>query len=59
MHPADDPGGAAGCFLSADTGRDRASAQVPALADHGAGGRDGAVGAGERALRCLRADGVI
>ena len=59
-HPADDPGGAAGCFLQADTGRDRASAQVLALADHGAGGRDGAVvGAGERALRRLRTDGVI
>ena len=59
-HPADDPGGAAGCFLEADTGRDCPSSQVPALAYLGAGGRDGTVvGAGERALRCLRDDGVI
>jgi hypothetical protein len=60
MHPADDPCGAAGCFLSSDTGRDSASGQVTAPADHGAGGRDGVVvGVGERALRRLRDDGVI
>jgi hypothetical protein len=60
MHPADDPYGAAGCFLPADAGRDSASGQVPAPVDLGAGGRDGAVvGAGERALRRLRDDGVI
>src|ERR1022692_3598501 len=32
-HPADDPGGAAGCFLQADTGRDSASVQVPTPVD--------------------------
>jgi hypothetical protein len=60
MHPANDPGGAAGYFLPADICRDSARGQVPAPANHGAGGRDGAVaGAGERALRRLRDDGVI
>src|ERR1022692_3452017 len=60
MHPADDPHGAAGYVLAADTGRVSASGQVPAPADRGADERDGAVvGAGERALRCLRDDGVI
>jgi hypothetical protein len=60
LHPADDPGGAAGCFLPPDTRRDPASGQVPSPVDLGGGGRDSAVmGAGERALRRLRADGVI
>jgi hypothetical protein len=60
MHPADDPCGAAGCFLPADAGRDSASGQVPAPVDHGPDGRDGTVvGAGERALRRLHEDGVI
>jgi hypothetical protein len=60
VHSADDPCGAAGSVLSADAGHDAAWRQVPALADHGAGGRDRVVvGAGERALRQLRDDGVI
>jgi hypothetical protein len=59
VHPADDPGGAARCFLLADT-HDRASGQVPRPGDHGSGERNGVViGAGERALRRLRDDGVI
>jgi hypothetical protein len=60
MHPADDPRGAAGCLLSADISHDAAGCQAPAPADHGPGGRGSAVvGAGERALRQLRDDGVI
>jgi hypothetical protein len=60
IHPADDPHGAAGCVLAADTGRDSASGQVPAPVDHGPDGRDGTVvGVGERALRRGHEDGVI
>jgi len=60
MHSADDPGGAAGCMLSADLGHDCAGRQPPAPVDHGVGGRDRtAIGVGERALRRLRDDGVI
>ena len=60
MHPADDPCGAAELVLSADVSRDTAGCQAPTLADHGAGGRDRTVvGAGERALRQLRDNGVI
>jgi hypothetical protein len=60
MHSADDPRGAAGCFLPADPRRDPANGQATAAADRGAGRRDDAVvGAGERALRRLRDDGVI
>jgi hypothetical protein len=54
MHPADDPSGAAGCILPTDTGNDDDGRQALAPA-----GRDGAIGAGERALRSLRDDGVI
>jgi len=60
MHPADDPRGAAGFVLSIDAGHDAVGRHAPALADHGAGGRDRVVvGAGERALRQLCDDGVI
>ena len=60
MHPADDPHGAARCVLPADTCHDDAGRQAPAPVDHGPGGRGDAVaGAGERALRRLRDDGVI
>ena len=60
MHPADDPRGAAALVLPPGAGRDAAWRQAPGPADDGAGGRDRAVvGAGERALRRLRDDGVI
>ena len=60
MHPADDPYGAAGFVLSASAGPGAEGRQVPVPADHGTGGRDlRLVGAGERALRQLRDDGVI
>jgi hypothetical protein len=60
MHPADDPSGAARYVLAADTCQDSAGRPAPAQVDHGPGGRDSAVlGAGERALRRLRDDGVI
>jgi hypothetical protein len=59
-HPADDPGGAAGCVLSADVCGDAAGRQALAPVTSEPGGRDDAVvGAGERALRQLRDDGVI
>ena len=52
-HPADDPGGAAGCVLSADIGPGRID---PVHAERA----DGlTAGAGERALRRLRDTGVI
>jgi len=60
LHPADDPHGAAGCVLSADTCRHGAVRQAPDPADPERGGRgDAVVGAGERALRQLCDDGVI
>ena len=60
LHPADDPRGAAGCVLSADTCRHGAAHHAPVPADHEPGGRgDAVVGAGERALRQLCDDGVI
>lgn len=60
MHPADDPFGAAGFVLSSELGPDSVGRQAPVPADHRAGGRDRRlVGAGERALRRLRDDGVI
>ena len=52
-HPADDPGGAAGCVLSADIGPGRAE-PVPVERSDGL-----IAGAGERALRRLRDTGVI
>jgi len=59
-HPADDPGGAAGCVLFADIRHDWNGHQPPASADHGAARRDGIIiGAGEGALRRLREEGVI
>ena len=52
-HPADDPGGAAGCVLSADIAPGRVA---PVRAERA----DGLVaGVGERALRRLRDTGVI
>lgn len=58
MHLADDPVGAARLVLPAAIRPDDAG-RVPAPADQGAGGRDRAVGAGERALRRLCEDGII
>ena len=59
-HPAGDPSGAAGFVLSGALVPDADGRQLPALADRGAGGRDRRlIGAGERALRQLRDDGVI
>ena len=52
-HPADDPGGAAGCVMSADRGPGRTE-PLPAERADGL-----LAGAGERALRRLRDTGVI
>jgi hypothetical protein len=59
-HPADDPGGAARRVLFADIRNDWHGPQLPAAAGQGAARPDGTViGAGERALRRLRDEGVI
>ena len=52
-HPADDPGGAAGCVMSADRGPGRTE-PLPAERADGL-----LAGAGERALRHLRDTGII
>jgi hypothetical protein len=52
-HPADDPGGAAGCVMSADRGPGRTEPLPVERAD------GLLAGAGERALRRLRDTGVI
>jgi hypothetical protein len=59
-HPASDPGGAARRVLFADIRSDWNGRQQHAAADQGAVTQEGPViGAGERALRRLRDEGVI
>jgi hypothetical protein len=59
-HPADDPAGAARHLLDVGTRRDYSGSPVPALlVAHQPAREVRAIGAGERALRQLRDDGVI